>query len=280
MVDHRFFTVNSHFFRAHRRRDPSLIPVLRTGGLSTPVESLSGLHSAFSRFVSRHTGEARLRAEAMFLSQRASSIRQSGRSVIRGLGIPASIEGLHRAGLWRRECWYAETLPTELPLPSDPCRLKWCKPPSDWHRVPVARPKRSDRRRHKELELAFNRELVSRSWFDTAPPKGEQLEEYLRQCTMTGHEVHYRDWLRLRRVAGKGLYRGVKQPACRGRGKVESWVVDGVPSRVRRGGVGYRASPVMVWLPDMPEQPEESVGDIEGSWRRVSNYESFLVGAA
>lgn len=112
------------------------------------------------------------------------------------------------------------------------------------------------------------------------------MEDYLRRCANTGHEGHYRDWLRLRKVAGRGLFKAlspklpIKQPACRGRGKVESWLVDGIPSRVRRAGVGYRARSVMVWLPELPEEPEESVGDVEGSWRRIPNYEAFLVGAA
>jgi hypothetical protein len=119
MVHSRFFSVNSSFFRAHRNRPPSLIPVLRTGGLSQPVESLSGLAGAFRRFGLGFKGPQLEAARSMFLRRRAVSIRDSGRSVIRGLGLNASVESLTRAGLWRRECWYAE-LPKELRKPSVP----------------------------------------------------------------------------------------------------------------------------------------------------------------
>jgi len=282
MVHSRFFSVNSTFFRSARSHPPSVVPVLRTGGLAKPVECYSGFSGALRRFTLGFTGASRTAAEVMFLRHRARSLRASGRSLIRGLGMPVSVEGLQKAGLWRRECWYAE-LPVENPLPADPSRLLWAGVPEGWRRVASpAKQSRSWKRRSKELQSAFIRELVSLAW-SGSPTLGKQQEAYMLEVASTGFETRFREWVQSRSTwSRRPLFKGWvnSQPRTLGAGRVRRWVADGVPSLSRRQGVGFVSCTKMVWEPK-EEEPEEIAWNDCTPWETRfggETYEQFILG--
>jgi len=252
LVDSRQFSINSSFFRSVRGHAPSLIPVLRTGGLVKPVESLSGLGGALRRFCRGYVGEQLIVAKTLFLRWRGKEIRRSGRSVVRGLGIPACVESLHRAGLWRRECWYAE-LPSENGLPEDPSRMNWAAVPPGWSRVACSPRTRGERRRLRELQSAFVREMVHAAWQGCAS-RGTLVRAYFAQVRSSGYERFYREWLSKRKVPRRGLYSllgtlRIRPPTTFGASTVRRWIEDGITRwRAPLGlGAGVKG---MVWLPD------------------------------
>nr|QXN75333.1 MAG: RNA-dependent RNA polymerase [Grapevine-associated botourmia-like virus 4] len=302
MVDPRFFSVNSSFFRSHRRRKPSLVPVLRVASLAKEIESVSGFGSALRRFCLGFTGEQRERAETMFLRKRAYAIRSTGRSVIRGLGMKVSVVALQSSGLWRRECWYAE-LPMENPLPEDPSRLRWAGVPEGWTREPFVpskgrRLRRAERLRRDELQSAFVRELVDSAWRGGAPAMGTQVKDYRRAVERTGYEESFRQWVKNRKrvtrpfqhpvgFGGVGpcrkpgrLFAGIKPPTTSGSGKVRRWISDGVPCSMPGAGVGAVARWEKVWQPVQPEA-EETNGWVDcAPWEDIlgCTYEQFILG--
>jgi hypothetical protein len=191
MVHSRFFTVNSSFFRAGDF-SPRLVPVLRTGGLSRPLDTVGGLGGAFRSFLRGFRGLALERAESLFLRRRKRYILVSGRSVTRGLGIPASIPALCSAGLWRREQWFFDSLESEEPLPPDPSRLKWCPVPAGWRRVPLPEGRRV-RAFARRVETSFWSQLTSDAWL--SPPKVNTLRSaYFSQLSGSGYESSWRRW--------------------------------------------------------------------------------------
>jgi hypothetical protein len=293
MVSSRFFSVNSSFFRSHRRRKPSLVPVLRVGGLSKPVESFSGFGSALRRFCLGFVGQQRVQAEAMFLKKRAYAIRSTGRSCIRGLGMAVGVEALQKAGLWRRECWYAE-LPRENPLPVDPSRLQWAGVPDGWTReflIPQKGRKlrRAERLRRDELQSAFVRELVDRAWRGGAPTSGVQKKEYFRAVDVSGFETSFRSWVSdKKRIKRAPLFRlalerksGSAVPCTKGAPQVRRWISHGIPSELDRSGLGYVARHEKVWVPAAPETEDPSEWTDVSPWSTRfggATYENFILG--
>lgn len=280
MVHSRFFSINSHFFRSHRNRRPALIPVLRAAGLSKPVESYSGLGGACARFCRGFTGSTRILVESMFLRARAKAIRFSGRSVIRDLRIRVGVESLQRSGLWRRECWYAESVPRSVDLPEDPCRLQWASVPDGWSRVPRKPPSRSGRRLERERQSAFIRELVHTAW-QSDVSYGQATDCYHREVSTSGWENKYDEWRKRRQpaVLRRRLFSGwvTSRPICHGGDIVRRWVSDGPPVHFPRVGVGYGVRPRMVWVP-LCASEEESVREVERVWWDQPAYQSTLLG--
>jgi hypothetical protein len=189
LVSSRFFSVNSHFFRAGKGL-PRLIPVLRTGGLVKLVTCVSGLGGAFRSFTRGFQGPALDKAQTVFLRWRKRYIFKAGRSVT-SMGIFPTVQALQGAGLWRREAWFVET-GLERPLPVDPSRLQWCRPPGGWERVPFSE-RRSVRRRQREVERSFWSLLTSDAWLDKPRP-GVLLDQYFHELSTTGRESLWRGW--------------------------------------------------------------------------------------
>jgi len=191
MVHSRFFSVNSSFFRAGPKL-PRRVPVLRTGGLLDPLDSVGGMASALRSFCRGFRGRAQELAQVLFLRRRKRYVLCSGRSVTRGLGIAVGVPVLQSLGLWRREKWFFDTLVSEEPLPADPGRLQWSRPPEGWERVPLSN-RRSVRRVQRATEDSFWSLVVADAWL-TAPHRGVLIDEYFRDLRLGGHELSWRRW--------------------------------------------------------------------------------------
>nr|WPR16690.1 MAG: RNA-dependent RNA polymerase [Dracophyllum associated botourmia-like virus 30] len=120
LVDRRFFSLNSAFFEAQRGRRPRVIPVLRASMLRPSDGLPSG--DSFSKFLRGWKGSSRRLAGGLWLQLHKPSILASGRSVVRGLGIPADNSQLFTASLHQRESFFRGRrfdLP-ECPIPPAP----------------------------------------------------------------------------------------------------------------------------------------------------------------
>jgi len=159
-----------------------------------PIDSVGGLASALRSFCRGFVGVAREKAQILFLLRRKRYVLCSGRSVSRGLGIHVDPPVLQASGLWRRELWFFDSLSNEEPLPADPARLAWCRPPDGWERVSLS-DRRSDRRRQRETQESFWSALVADAWI-SPPSPGVLVGEYFRDLRGTGHESAWRRWRR------------------------------------------------------------------------------------
>jgi hypothetical protein len=213
LVSEKYFSLNSAFFWARRDKPPRPVPVTRVSFFGKKFEDWGSLRGSFRSFVSNFGGRARLEAECIFLRYFRRRVLQAGRSVVRGLGIPASVVALQRCGLWRRECWYFDSVPAAVDcLPLSPSRLRWGSLPPGWERVPSnsVRVRREIRflpegavapkvKASKipdwvsDLQKAFWSELVSRTWQES-PTRGELLDDYVRNVIATGKERYYKEW--------------------------------------------------------------------------------------
>jgi hypothetical protein len=239
LVSSSFFSINSSFFRVTRGR-LKLIPVLRTGGLARPVDSVDGLGGSFRRYLQGFKGLARDRAELLFLLRKKPLILVSGRSVLRGLGIPASIPGIFSAGLWERECWFFDSLESEPRLPPAPRKLDFGRVPQGWVRVPLASGSsggaRARRAAQREVEKSFFSSLVAECWL-TRPSKSDSMKTYWDSLRGTGHETAWRSW-RSRRKCWKDLCRGLHPFRGLGSRELVKVPVEGPPS-LRHDGLSY-----------------------------------------
>jgi hypothetical protein len=191
LLSSRGFSINSSFFWARRDAPPRKLPTPRFACLSKPVESFQSLRGGFRALLSGLQGVARERASVTFLRWRRSAVLASGRSV-RFLGIIVPEFVLAQAGLLRREQWYLETLSEEQPLPTDPSRLQWARPPAGWRRVPWSGGRKA-RYTQRQVQASFYRELVNLAW-QGSPAKGAQVREYKRDCRLTGNERAWQRW--------------------------------------------------------------------------------------
>jgi len=195
MVDSRFFSLNSTFFRSGRE-GCRLVPVIRTAGLVRPTSTLGGLPGGLARFVSGWRGEAREALVTWWLEAKWSLIQASGRSVSRGLGIRGvTVDNLKKAGLYRRECWYFSVLDKELPLPPEPRHLLNQAPVEGWRRVPLSSSRRV-RARQRELEGSFWELMVHSCWVDKVVSVTDALQSYWDDVKSTGFEGTWRSYLR------------------------------------------------------------------------------------
>jgi len=205
-VNSRFFSVNSSFFFARFDKSPRPLPVTRLCSLVRPLESFSSLRGGFRACTRGYRGEAFSRAARLFLSRRAAAVRASGRSVAY-FGIHVAPEDLSFVGLFRRECWIRESVGVEVPLPCDPGRLMWTRPPPGWERVPFARGRRA-RHSQRVVEKSFFGLLCDRAWQE-APSRGALLWEYRRDCRASGVQERYQEWIlggaRFRRMAHRSV---------------------------------------------------------------------------
>jgi hypothetical protein len=209
LVHHVYFSLNSAFFWARKDRKPRPIPVTRVAAFTKQFEDWGSLSGSFRSFTRGFVGVAKFEAEKIFLNHFRRRIRQSGRSLRRGLGVPASIPSLQACGLWRRECWYFDSVPAEFDvLPSSPSRLKWGAVPPGWKRVPLSSVRltgRVDFHREGEvcaaavapnadaLQRVFWSALASNTWTES-PTRGKLLDDYRTEVLSTGFESLFCRW--------------------------------------------------------------------------------------
>jgi len=226
LVHEIYFSLNSSFFWSRVSGKPRPIPVTRVSAFTKPFEDWGSLSGSFRSLTRGYAGEAKLEAECLFLERFRRRILQAGRSVVRGLGVKVSKAALRKCGLWRRECWYADSVPEELDcLPLSPCRLKWGSVPDGWERKPRTSitldrkvrfvregeslpPPIVDNDRIENLAKAFWSQLVAETWI-TSPTRGQLTKEYQHLVQVTGQEVRYRAWKTEREVVLRG---GLKAP--------------------------------------------------------------------
>jgi len=216
LVEERFFSLNSAFFWPRSNKKPRPIPVTRVASFSRPFEDWGSLRGSFFSLTSGFKGEALHLLSTLFLKKFRKQIKKSGRSVRRGLGVSVSADALRATGLWRRECWYFESVPKEFDcLPISPCRLRWASVPKGWKRVsessclvtgsvefvvpddglpffPSPRP-RGVRKGLEEVQKSFWSQVAHETWVNS-PTRGALLAEYQAEVLNTGWEGHYLRW--------------------------------------------------------------------------------------
>lgn len=219
LVSAKFFSLNSSFFWARTNKMPRLIPVTRVSCFGKEFEDFGALSGSYRSFTRGYRLEAKLRAEVLFLKHFRGYISGSGRSVRRGLNIPASIPSLKESGLWKRECWYFDSVHASHDvLPESPSRMKWGSLPPGWRRtdvkscrvtgqvtfyspswyeLPFAPPLPSkpvvQQDRIDALQRAFWQDLISRTW-TVLPTRGQLVEDYKRNVYGTGWERRWQEW--------------------------------------------------------------------------------------
>jgi len=211
LVSRDYFSLNSSFFWAKDKRAPVYVPVTRVGAFVRQFESWGSLSGSFNSFLKGYRRAAKLVAECVFLRHFKSRIKQSGRSTRRGVGVNASIEALIRTGLWKRECWFFDSIPASQDvLPEDPARLKWNSIPPGWRRVPVNSclfkgelsfvKEGEDPVKTKDvpasvvkLQQVFFKEVAARTWTEQ-PTRGQLKDEYKKNVLGSGWEYAWRDW--------------------------------------------------------------------------------------
>lgn len=243
MVHNQFFSLNSHFFRA-RYTNINLVPVVRFTSLtSQKCKFPNGLSGAFRGFLKGFDDEFKESLGTWWLKKKSRLIRRSGRSVVRGLKIPATESMLKGSDLWYREIWYLNSVPTdrfgqEARLPAPPTKLEGqVVIPSGWRRCP--RKGVSAVRQAEEEE--FFEILTSKAWDCPGSSDTITLEkEYFAELSMSGFEASWTRW-RSRRP-----FRGIRRGAVKSRLKSAPFYSLVIPPFVNT-----------VWL-------KETVKDLEG----------------
>jgi hypothetical protein len=213
LVDSRFFSLNSTFFRGHRSGRVDRVPVLRPSCLSRQVETPHALGPACRTFCRGWRGRARVEAEALYLRWRAGLIARSGRSVLRDLRAPVCGEALAKSGLARREAWYLSV--RECPLPFDQARMKASSVPEGWVRAPAPRG-RAARRAVRVRSEEFWQTLLDDAWARDPVPVKVLARDTWRAAEGSGYEESWRWWRRHHRQSGRPRF-GVSGKYLRGR---------------------------------------------------------------
>jgi len=272
LVSRKYFSLNSTFFWSRGFKPPRPVPVTRVSCFTKQFEDWGSLSGSFRSFTRGFHGEARIRAETIFLRWFRRRITQSGRSVRRGLLIGALKPSLQRSGLWRRECWYFESVPAEVDLlPVSPSRLKWSSIPPGWKRVDDKSARATGKVDFvaegstfskvafrnsdsvEELQKTFWSDLVSRTWQEPST-RGKLLSDYQSEVVSSGREEQWKDWKK-----GRFRYRlpfvGVRvrrltslQKSFHSLCRVQSHAAD-------KWGPKDRCQ--FVWLPVQPDPVEE-----------------------
>nr|WOZ03709.1 RNA-dependent RNA polymerase [Ustilaginoidea virens botourmiavirus virus 9] len=211
LVHGSVFSLNSTFFRALRRGQPVLIPVVRAAVLSRPCEVPHSIGAGLATFARGFVGESRVRLEVLYLRRRSRHVTACGRSVLRDLRVPASPEAIRRLGWMKREAFFLSLPP--CPLPVDFTRLGLTSLPSGWWREPLSG-ERARRRRQRQAEEGFYSLLVSRAWEECVPYK--VLSRLVWDRTRSsGRLVSWRWWRRNQRGRRGWRVRGrFHVPSC------------------------------------------------------------------
>lgn len=116
-VHHRFFSLNSTYFRARPSSGVKGVPIVRATFIYKGVDSADSMVGRFNSIGNFFDQPRSTELRIFLLKQLQKEIRCSQRSVRRGLGINASTHELARSGLLEREIFYSN-LPQEPGVPS------------------------------------------------------------------------------------------------------------------------------------------------------------------
>jgi len=204
LVSSSFFSLNSTFFHV-TKNNVRLVPVVRCTSLMRSKSPYpTALAGTMRGFLEGFRGKIKDDLGSWFLKVRAKLIRKCGRSVCRGLGIAASEWMLKDSGLWRRELWYLNSVPSRydksmayctegVPLPPPPDRLSGqVELPRGWKRVEMSdRPQKRARQRAEEKE--FWEEVVDRAWGQCYNPRSVS-KRYWEEVDRGSQEHLYHAW--------------------------------------------------------------------------------------
>lgn len=177
----------------------------------------NSLAGTFRGFLEGFRGDLRDALGAWFLREKGRLVRKSGRSVCRGLSIPANEVMLKQSGLWARELWYFNSVPSRydhrsfetvtegVPLPFPPDRLVGqVKIPPGWGLEPVSRSPRV-RAVQRVEERQFWDEVVDLAWGTSYSPR-EAEKEYWKAVSATSFESSWYRW-KTSKLPRKGLFK-------------------------------------------------------------------------
>lgn len=229
MTHPRFFSLNSHYFEGNNSR-VSLIPVIRFTTISQQKCTYpNGLAGAFNGFLKRFQGELRESLGAWWLREKKNLIRKSGRSVVRGLKIPATESMLKAANLWYREIWYLNSVPVdkngqEAKLPSPPTKLEGqVEIPAGWRRVPLRKGK--ERTAQVSQEEEFFEILTDAAWGQVSKDSVTLEREYFKELAMSGFETAWAKW------SSRRPFRGIRVGMVKSRLKCKPFYLLSIPRR-------------------------------------------------
>lgn len=205
LVDSRYFSLNSSFFKAGSRRVWE-IPVIR---LST-IHSLSDYPLAgngFTKFIRGWKGESRRLLGGFWLRSRRSQIQATGRSVFH-LGIPADNSQLHTAGLAVREAFLRGGLGNREPKLEKPpaphdvsLEDRWIKVPRYLARVSLSQ------------EIKWRKQYAewasSAAWQPRTCGQEVLWNEWWERTIATGRETLWLAWKRTTRRVHRMGYRSL-----------------------------------------------------------------------
>jgi len=134
MVDRRFFSLNSCWFRSYAS-GCKLVPVIRSTALGLgqrgECDSLRGRFSSFCVGFGRKKKDI---LHGIFLRLNSGMIHATNRSVTRGLGMYVSYDVLVESRMWARENFYL-SMEKEHPLPPKKNDLSWQVKLPGWSRT-------------------------------------------------------------------------------------------------------------------------------------------------
>jgi hypothetical protein len=214
MVDSRFFSLNSCWFRSFET-GCKLVPVIRSTALGLgkkgESDSLRGRFSSFARGFGRKRREF---LHCLFLRLNSGMIHATNRSVTRGLGMYVSYEVLVESRMWARESFYL-SMEKERPLPPKKGDLSWQVRLPGWSRTYGSMSKED-----RVLQREYAAEAVDVVW-STPPVVGNDLELAYRDEVKEGtfafstwlaeRKSQSGRWSRLLRV-GRGELRVLFKP--------------------------------------------------------------------
>jgi hypothetical protein len=209
LVSESFFSLNSTFFFARGGR-ACRIPVLRPALLCRENPAPSGVGGGCRTFARGFRGEAKIRADTVYLRWRRRELDALGRSVWRDLRAGVEPEALIRSGLAIREAFFL-SVGLENPLPLDRARLGRSSVPDGWVRRPRPSASRKQRRKERAVESVLLARLSDLAWVEK-PTSLSRLQRETWKAAVAGSQMPSFTWWNSRRTKWarrRGLYRVV-----------------------------------------------------------------------
>lgn len=203
LVNGRFFSLNSAFFRASGNKVVE-IPYIRSKAYFLRCSSLDALGGKYHSFCKGVGGTYRAKLRAFFLRNHRRVIEDSRRSCTRGLGLRASETTLRLAGMWEREKFYL-SLDNEKPLPTAPSDIQWDSCPQGWRRERVDRIASDRLTRAREVQSTHRKEMIAKCWSPTYVRTDNAKRVYWSRVKESTY-VYSRE-LDVTRGKGRDLYR-------------------------------------------------------------------------